>query len=59
MFKRHQLDIATHWSVTDGREFCGTIDKINDLFTVRGADDELVGTFPTLRAAAAALPVLR
>jgi hypothetical protein len=53
---RRQPDTAIHWAVFDGRRLAGTIDKINDLFTARGADDELVGTFSTLRAAAAALP---
>jgi hypothetical protein len=37
---RRQPDTAIHWAVFDGRRLAGTIDKINDLFTARGADDE-------------------
>jgi hypothetical protein len=50
-------DTAVHWSVFDGRRAAGTVDKIDGLFAARGADGELIGTFPTVKAAAIALPV--
>jgi hypothetical protein len=57
MFKNRKPDTATHWSIFDGRQLCGTIDKINSLFTARGADGALIGTFPNPRAAAQAFDV--
>jgi hypothetical protein len=56
MFKRKQ-STATHWSAYDGREFCGTIDKFNDMFIARNPDGGIVGTFPSLRAAVQTLDV--
>jgi hypothetical protein len=59
MFKRKQTSTAVHWSVTDGRAPAGVIDKIGNTFTARDTDGEIVGIFPSLKAAMAALPVLR
>jgi hypothetical protein len=59
MTKYHKPDTATHWSVTEGRASAGVIDKIGDTFTARDANGEIVGIFPSLKAAMAALSVLR
>jgi hypothetical protein len=60
MFKRKQTSTAVHWSVTDGRAPAGVIDKIgDDTFTARDANGEIVGIFPSVKAALAALLVLR
>jgi hypothetical protein len=56
MFKR-KPDTAVHWSIFDGRSLAGLIDKINGQFIAHGANGALVGTFPTLRAAAQAFDV--
>jgi hypothetical protein len=56
MFKNRKLtSTATHWAVFDGRQMCGAVDQIDGQFTARGADGELVGAFPSLRAAVDAL----
>jgi hypothetical protein len=49
----NQTQAATHFSVTAGRTALGTIEQVEGGFVATSAGGNIVGTFPTLREAAA------
>jgi hypothetical protein len=49
-----------HWSINDGRTCVGTVDLADDgTYVARDVRGRLVGRYENLKAAMAALPVLR
>ena len=59
MTARHRDEIS-HWSITDGRVAIGTVDLADDgAYVARDARGRVVGRYGSVKAATAALPVLR
>jgi hypothetical protein len=56
MSGRRQKGSATHWSVCDGRVTVGHVDQRDKKFVAIDINGQVVGEFPTLVAAAAAMP---